>query len=289
MYFDEEIVLDLRLNTLDKYVDYFVIVESSFTHRGDKRHLKFDHKKFDKFKDKIIYLTFDKEPHGIELVNENDNEAEKSRKYILNAAKRENGQRDHIRNGLQKASPEDLILISDVDEIPNLEELKLKNLKEKILMFQQDMFYYKFDLKLPDIVWSGTKGCRKKDLISPQWLRNVKDKKYSLFRLDIIFSKIKYNSIKFIKNGGWHFSNIKSPKEIEHKLKSYLHHREFDEEPLSLDQIDSIIKNKQAIYDLKVDKTVNKVGSGSKLVNYNFDKLPFYLKENKENYKEWLD
>ena len=289
MYFDEEIVLDLRLNTLDKYVDYFVIVESSFTHRGDKRNLKFDHKKFDKFKDKIIYLTFDKEPHGIEVVNENDNEAEKSRKYILNAAKRENGQRNHIRNGLRKASPEDLILISDVDEIPNLEELKLENLKEKILMFQQDMFYYKFDLKLPDIVWSGTKGCRKKDLISPQWLRNVKDKKYSLFRLDIIFSKIKYNSIKFIKNGGWHFSNIKSPKEIEHKLKSYLHHREFDEEPLSLDQIDSIIKNKQAIYDLKVDKTVNKVGSGSKLVNYNFDKLPFYLKENKENYKEWLD
>ena len=289
MYFDEEVVLDLRLNTLDRYVDYFVIVESTFTHRGDKRNLKFDHKKFEKFKDKIIYLTFDKEPHGIEVVNENDNEAEKSRKYILNAAKRENGQRDYIINGLQNASSEDLILISDVDEIPNLEEINLDNLKEKILMFQQDMFYYKFDLKLPNMVWSGTKGCRKKDLLSPQWLRNIKDKKYSLFRLDIIFSKIKYNNIKFIKNGGWHFSNIKSPKEIEHKLKSYLHHREFDEEPLSLDQIDNIIKNKQAIYDLKVDKTVNKVGSGSKLVNYSFEKLPVYLKENKENYKEWLD
>ena len=289
MYFDEEVVLDLRLNTLDRYVDYFVIVESTFTHRGDRRNLKFDHKKFEKFKDKIIYLTFDKEPDGIEAVYENDNEGEKSRKYILNAAKRENGQRDYIINGLQKASSEDLILISDVDEIPNLEEINLDNLKEKILMFQQDMFYYKFDLKLPNMVWSGTKGCRKKDLLSPQWLRNIKDKKYSLFRLDIIFSKIKYNNIKFIKNGGWHFSNIKSPKEIEHKLKSYLHHREFDQEPLSLDQIDSIIRNKQAIYDLKVDKTVNKVGSGSKLVNYSFEKLPVYLKENKENYKEWLD
>ena len=289
MYFDEEVVLDLRLNTLDRYVDYFVIVESTFTHRGDRRNLKFDHKKFEKFKDKIIYLTFDKEPDGIEAVYENDNEGEKSRKYILNAAKRENGQRDYIVNGLQKASSEDLILISDVDEIPNLEEINLYNLKEKILMFQQDMFYYKFDLKLPNMVWSGTKGCRKKDLLSPQWLRNIKDKKYSLFRLDIIFSKIKYNNIKFIKNGGWHFSNIKSPKEIEHKLKSYLHHREFDEEPLSSDQIDGIIKNKQAIYDLKVDKTVNKVGTGSKLVNYSFDKLPIYLKENKENYKEWLD
>ena len=289
MYFDEEVVLDLRLNTLDRYVDYFVIVESTFTHRGDRRNLKFDHKKFEKFKDKIIYLTFDKEPDGIEAVYENDNEGEKSRKYILNAAKRENGQRDYIVNGLQNASSEDLILISDVDEIPNLEVINLDNLKEKILMFQQDMFYYKFDLKLPNMVWSGTKGCRKKDLLSPQWLRNIKDKKYSLFRLDIIFSKIKYNSIKFIKKGGWHFSNIKSPEEIEHKLKSYLHHREFDEEPLSLDQIDSIIKNKQAIYDLKVDKTVNKVGSGSKLVNYSFEKLPVYLKENKENYKEWLD
>ena len=289
MYFDEEIVLDLRLNTLDRYVDYFVIVESTFTHRGDRRKLKFDHKKFEKFKDKIIYLNFDKEPDGIEAVYENDNEGEKSRKYILNAAKRENGQRDYIINGLQKASSEDLILISDVDEIPNLEEINLDDLKEKILMFQQDMFYYKFDLKLPNMVWSGTKGCRKKDLLSPQWLRNIKDKKYSLFRLDIIFSKIKYNNIKFIKNGGWHFSNIKSPKEIEHKLKSYLHHREFDEEPLSIDQIDGIIKNKQAIYDLKVDKTVNKVGTGSKLVNYSFDKLPIYLKENKENYIEWLE
>ena len=289
MYFDEEVVLDLRLNTLDRYVDYFVIVESTFTHRGDRRNLKFNHKKFEKFKDKIIYLTFDKDPDGIEIVYENDNEGEKSRKYILNAAKRENGQRDYIINGLQNANPEDLILISDVDEIPNLEEINFDNLKEKILMFQQDMFYYKFDLKLPNIVWSGTKGCRKKDFLSPQWLRNIKDKKYSLFRLDIIFSKIKYNSIKFIKNGGWHFSNIKSPKEIEHKLKSYLHHREFDEEPLSVDQIDNIIKNKQAIYDLKVDKTVNKVGSGSQLISYSFDKLPVYLKENKENYKKWLD
>ena len=289
MYFDEEVVLDLRLNTLDRYVDYFVIVESTFTHRGDKRNLKFNHKKFEKFKDKIIYLTFDKEPDGIEAIYENDSEGEKSRKYILNAAKRENGQRDHIADGLFKASPKDLILISDVDEIPNLEEIKLENLKEKILMFQQDMFYYKFDLKLPDMIWSGTKACRKKDLLNPQWLRNIKDKKYSLFRLDIIFSKIKYNSIKFIQDGGWHFSNIKSPEEIEHKLKSYLHHREFDEQPLTTNQIDEIIKNKQAIYDLKLDKRVNKIGTGSKLVNYDFDKLPVYLRENKENYKKWLD
>jgi len=61
MYFDEEIVLDVRLNTLNDFVDYFVIVESKFTHRGEKRDLKFNHEKFKKFKDKIIYLIYDKE------------------------------------------------------------------------------------------------------------------------------------------------------------------------------------------------------------------------------------
>ena len=183
MYFDEEVVLDLRLNTLDKYIDYFVIVESTFTHKGEKRGLKFNQKKFEKFKDKIIYLIFDKEPDGIEKIYETDNEGTKTNKYILNAAKRENGQRNYILNGLHKAEAKDLILISDVDEIPNLENIDIKNIKEKIIMFQQDMFYYKFNLKFPNIEWIGTKGCKKKYFKNPQWLRNIKDRKYSFYRL----------------------------------------------------------------------------------------------------------
>ena len=289
MYFDEEVVLDVRLNSLDKYVDYFVIVESNFTHKGDRRDLKFNHNKFDKFKNKIIYLVYNKRPKGIETVNKNDSEDEKSRKYILNAALRENEQRNFIQDGLNKAEDNDIILISDVDEIPNLSEVSLNNINEKIIMFQQDMFYYKFDLKVPDIVWTGTKSCRKKDLLSPQWLRNVKDRKYSPFRIDILFSKKKYSSIKFIGNGGWHFSNIKTAEEIEHKLKSYLHHREFDVQPLTVKEIKNIIENKQAIYDLKVDKKVKKIGNGSKLVKFEFDKLPIYIQQNKHNLMKWLD
>ena len=289
MYFDEEVVLDVRLNSLDKYVDYFVIVESNFTHKGDGRDLKFNHNKFDKFKNKIIYLVYDKQPKGIETVNKNDSENEKSRKYILNAALRENEQRNFIQDGLNKAEDNDIILISDVDEIPNLSEVNLNNINEKIIMFQQDMFYYKFDLKVPDIVWTGTKSCRKKDLLSPQWLRNVKDRKYSPFRIDILFSKKKYSSIKFIGNGGWHFSNIKTAEEIEHKLKSYLHHREFDVQSLTVEEIKNIIENKQAIYDLKVDKKVKKIGNGSKLVKFEFDKLPIYIQQNKHNLMKWLD
>ena len=150
------------------------------------------------------------------------------------------------------------------------------------------MFYYKLNLKLPDLIWSGTKACKKKYLKSPQWLRNIKDKKYPIYRIDTFFSKKKYINIKFISDGGWHFSNIKTPSEIEHKLRSYLHHREFDINPLSVNDIENIIKNKQAIYDLKVDKNVNKIGNGSKLEDYPLAKLPQYLKNNIEKYKNWL-
>jgi len=289
MYFDEEVVLDVRLNTLNEFVDYFVIVESRFTHKGDARELRFNHKRFEKFKNKIIYLIYDKEPKEIEIVKNEDTEFEKATKYILNALYRENGQRNYIENALINAKQSDFVLISDVDEIPNLSQINFNEIKEKIVLFKQDMFYYKFNLYLPHLIWTGTKGCRKKDLVNPQWLRNIKDRKYSFFRIDTFFSKMKYISIKIISNGGWHFSNIKTPKEIEHKLRSYLHHREFDEQPLSVEEIDKIIKNKQAIYDLKVDKTVNKIGNGSKLEKFELSKLPDYIKINQKNLKEWID
>ena len=289
MYFDEEIVVDVRLNTLNEFVDYFVIVESKFTHKGDLRNLKFNHKKFEKFKDKIIYLIYDEVPKEIEKILKEDSEGEKSRKYIFNAGYRENGQRNYIQNGLSNADKDDLILISDVDEIPNLSGLNFNNIKEKIVLFKQDMFYYKFNLRLPNLIWTGTKACKKKILLSPQWLRNIKDRKYSFFRVDTFFSKTKYMNIEIKNDGGWHFSNIKTAKEIEHKLRSYLHHREFDEQPLSVSEIDKIIKNKQAIYDLKVDKTVNKIGNGNILEKFEINKLPNYIQTNQNSFKEWID
>ena len=289
MYFDEHVILDLRLNILNPFIDYFVIVESTFNHKGEKRKLKFDINKYKKFENKIIYLIFDEEPSGIEKVFDTDNEGEVSRKLILNAASRENGQRNFISKGLERANEKDLILISDVDEIPNLEKINWNTLKDQIVLFKQDMFYYKLNLRLPDLIWSGSKACRKKYLKSPQWLRNVKDKKYSFFRLDTLFSEKKYINIKFINNGGWHFSNIKTAAEIEYKLKSYLHHREFDLNPISESEIEDIIKNKQAIYDLKVDKKINKIGSGNKLVEHPLNKLPSYILENIDKYKDWIN
>ena len=289
MYFDEELVLDLRLNYLNPYVDYFVIVESSFTHRGEKRNLKFDISHFSKFKDKIIYKVYDKTPDKIREIFEKDDETEKNSKYIWNAIFRENSQRNYISKGIEFADQEDLILISDVDEIPNLSQINLKNINEKIILFKQDMFYYKFNLKLPGIDWVGTKGCKKKHLINPQWLRNIKDRKYAFYRLDALFSDKKYIDVKIVDNGGWHFTNIKKAEEIKYKLRSYLHHREFDLEPLNSNEIENIINNKLAIYDLTADKRINKIGKGNKLEKYDIENLPDIIKLNQKKYKEWLD
>ena len=254
-----------------------------------KENLLFDQAKFEKFKDKIIYIVYDQIPNKVETINQEDPKKTRDYKYIMNAVYRENSQRNFKVQGLKNALENDLILISDVDEIPKLDDLKLNEIGNEILIFKQDMFYYKFNLNIPNFKWSGTKGVKMKKLLSPQWLRNVKDRKYPFYRIDTIFSEKKYTNIKIISDGGWHFSNLKSPEMIEHKLRSYLHHKEFDEASLTIEQIDELIKKKQAIYDLRVDKRVNKVGNGVVLDNFEIEKLPSYLQKNIQKYKNWID
>ena len=290
MYFDEDLVLDLRFNYLSKFVDNFVIVESKFNHKGKKRKLEFDLNRFVKFKDKITYIILDKNPEGIEKIKDNDSEIEKNNKFINNSNKRERFQRNQILNGLVNAEGNDWVIISDVDEIPNLENINFEKLKSKLVFFRQEMMYYKFNLKYNDFIWIGSRACEKKNLISPQWLRNIKVRNYPWWRLDTYFSQLKYLNIEFVENGGWHFSYIKSAESIEKKLKSYLHHREYDLNPLGIDKINEMIKNKKAIYNLKHDqKSWNKFGSGEKLTKVNLENLPEYINLNKEKFKNWLE
>ena len=195
MYFDEDVVLDVRLNFLDNYVDKFIIIESEYNHKGEKRIPLFNINKFLKFKNKIEYILIQDVPNGIELIDKNDNKDEMYRKSIFNAWKRENYQRNQIKKGLVNASREDWIIISDLDEIPNLEKINIKKIKEDLIFFKQDMMYYKFNLKLKDYTWVGSKACKMKNLQSPQWIRDVKDKKYGWWRVDVYFSKKKYSNI----------------------------------------------------------------------------------------------
>ncbi len=290
MFYDEDVVLDIRLNSLRNFVDYFVIVESKFYHNGKKRDLKFDINRYSEFKNKIIYIVQDEELQNLEKINENDDEGMISSKLISNAHKRENFQRNLIINGLNKANEDDLIIISDVDEIPNLKDLNIAIVKNKIVIFEQNIFYYKLNRYLEGFVWYGSKACKKKNLKSPQWLRNIKNKKFNFWRLDTFFSEKKYINKIYIKDGGWHFSNLKKPIDIEVKLKSYLHHRDFEVENIDLKEISRLMKNNETIYDMFADKKEKKfTKKKKKLALYPKKNLPSYILENENKFKDWLD
>ena len=289
MFFDEEMLLELRLNTLDKFVDKFVIVESAYTHSGKEKKLIFDINKYPKFKEKIDYIIVRDLPHGIEQIDKDDSNLEITNKEIMNALRRENFQRNTIKQGLINANDNDWIIISDLDEIPDLSNINFNSINKKIIFFKQKVFYYKLNLELKTLRWIGSKACKKKYLKSPQGLRNVKDKIYPKWRLDIIFSEKRYNSVFFLENGGWHFSFVKKPEDIEKKLKSYLHHREYDLDPLGIENIKNLIKSKAVIYDHRVVQTQYKFGGGQKLEKIDIKFLPEYIFSQKEKYLEWLE
>ena len=270
-YWDEDLLVDLRLNILDKDVDYFVIVEGNKTWQNNSKNLQFDIEKFKKFKDKIIYIPVEDMPDG-------DNP------WI-----RENFQRNCITRGLKNSGEDDLIIISDADEIPNLNNIKNYIKDKRYAVFKQKAFYYKLNMKnvtLPD--WYGSRICKKRYLKSPQWLRNVKNKKYPIYRLDILFSDKKYNNVHIVHNGGWHFTNVMSEEKIIYKLKSYLHHADFPENLLNKETFQELIKQKKIMYDHSVDKSGDRFSNRKELSIFENNLLPEYLQKNLKKFKEWL-
>ena len=289
MYFDEDLLLDLRLNVLDQYVKKFVITEATYTHNGTKKKLKFDINNFKKFKDKIIYIVVDKPPPNLLHINKNDSEEEKGKKLILNGMSRDYFQRENLNFGIKEAQENDLIIISDLDEIPTLSFINLSRLKNKITIFEQKMYYYKFNLSYEEFKWLGSKAIIKKNIISPQWLRNIKGKNYSWWRLDTIFSKKKYTNLYFVKDGGWHFTCLRSPEELEKKLLNFAHHYEFEESGLKIKDIKKLIAEKRVIYDHIADKRSFKWSGKSILKKEQLSTLPEYIGSNLIKYKDWLD
>tara|TARA_B100000427_G_scaffold325758_1_gene333187 strand:+ start:357 stop:1229 length:873 start_codon:yes stop_codon:yes gene_type:complete len=289
MYFDEEMLLDLRFNILNDYVDKFVITEATYAHNGDKKKLNFNISKFPNFKDKIEYIVVNEPPPTLLKINSDDSEGARAEKLILNGMKRDYFQREKLQKGFENADPEDLILISDLDEIPNLENIEIKKIDNKIICFKQNMFYYKFNLLYESIPWFGTRACKKKNLISPQWLRDTKHKIYPWWRIDIIFSKHKYHDIYHVKDGGWHFTNIKSPKDLFNKLSKFAHHYEFEASGLSIKDVEKMIEEKKVVYDHSIDQRGYKWAGNTKLKSLALSKMPTYLEKNYLKYGEWLD
>ena len=286
LYYDEDLILETRLNILEKHVHKFVICESTFTHSGKEKKLNFNINKFSNFKNKIIYLVNDTEPNNI-IYDQNNKEAPEQMRP--NAMKRIANQREFLLNGLQEANNNDLILYSDNDEIPNPESLNENLLKQKISIFEQKLFYYKFNLLYENLLWYGTRACRKKDLPGFETLRLIKPKKYPFYRVDTIFKRNKYTRIQIVNNGGWHFTRVISPEEIHKKELIAEHHDEYRLSKKDPKKIADLIKRRVIDHNHFVDSTQNKYGKEFKLKQLPIDQLPNYISQNIEKYRTFLD
>ncbi len=289
MFSDETMLLKIRLNILHKFVDKFIISEARYLHNGKEKKLNFNIKNFSEFKDKIEYIIVE-EPPKLLKINKEDTKKNVEEKKILNSMRLENHQRQMLVKGLKDLNSEDIILISDIDEIPNLENNDINKINNEIIIFKQKMFYYKFNLYYENFEWFGSKAIKKKNFISPQWLRNIKSKNYPIWRVDIFFSRTKYNNIKFIDDGGWHFTCIKRPEEVHKKLLTFAHHQDYENSEITLDTLKERMVNKQALYDHSLDKkNNNKWITDKKLKIIGLEYLPSYLKNNKKSFEEWFE
>jgi beta-1,4-mannosyl-glycoprotein beta-1,4-N-acetylglucosaminyltransferase len=258
-YFNEDHILDLRFNILDHKVDYFIVSESTKTHQGDPKKLFFDINNFKKFKHKIKYVVADYE-------KEVNFESHAGGESVI-----EQHQRNYLSQGLIDAHDNDLIILSDSDEIPDLSKLNQIKTTTKFTAFSQMMFMYKLNLQnLNENNWIGSKVALKKNFPKPHTLRKLKFKKYPFWRID----KPKTQII----NGGWHFSFLQKPSDIAKKIKSFSH-GEFNQVRFTEEkEIEKKISSGEDIFN-----------RGFKLRKINIgEEYPEYIRNNKKLLKDWI-
>lgn len=182
-FFNELDLLEIRLNSLAPYVDRFVLSECPVTHTGKPKHLYFEENK-DRFRDfNITHLIVS----GYQI----GRSPWKIEKY----------QREYLMNGVMDVDPECIILLSDVDEIPDLEANK-----NGTGTFTQKLYYYYLNTYTGNSS-SGTVAIRKKDITTLNYIKTR--------RID---------SANRIYDGGWHFSTLAPVGNIIDKIESFAHH-----------------------------------------------------------------
>ena len=258
-YFNEDHVLDLRFNILNKKVDYFIISESTKTHQGAEKKLNFNINNFKKFKHKIKYIVADYE-EKISFEN-----------HTMGESLVEQHQRNSLANGLVEADDGDLIILSDSDEIPDLTKLNQIKRNSKFIAFSQMMFMYKLNLQnLNESNWIGSKITLKKNMPSPQKLRDLKFKEYPFWRFDKI-------GLQIIQ-GGWHFSFLQKPSDIAKKIKSFSHGEFNKNETIDEKKIEEKIASNKDIFnrDFRLKKIdINEI-------------YPEFIKKNKDSLSQWI-
>ena len=287
-FYSEHLMMDVRFNVLNEYVHKFIVCESTISHSGKPKKLNFDINNYPKFKDKIIYIVIEKEPKGI---------IGDGKQNLIPTEKRQNSLKrielsyDRMMEALNIAQENDLIILSDNDEIPNLNSSQFKNSNKDIFIFKQLFFYYKFNLLYDLVPWYGSKAVKKNKLISMSWLKNLKNKQYPFWRIDTLFSNNKYINLDIIKDGGWHFTNLMNAEKLYQKLTNFGHHDEFELSGLTVNDLKKKIKEKKVFFNHFMDKEKYKERweYDYKLKKINNNLLPEYLVSNLKKFNEWFD
>jgi beta-1,4-mannosyl-glycoprotein beta-1,4-N-acetylglucosaminyltransferase len=277
LFFNELELLEMRMNILNDVVDYFVVVESTITFSSKPKQLLFDKNRhlFDKFNDKIIHVIIDDSPNSFLSINYIDNpktDSEILKNKILKHVDEspnwprhesqwgiETYQRESIIKGLVNCNDDDIVIISDVDEIPNPIEIeKIKNIGDEVFNFNQNMYFYYVNM-LKEKNWSGPKACSwgKLKTISLNSLRQNK------------------HTTKVIPNGGWHFSFMGGESKVIEKIEAYAH-QEFNKPYYKENVRNNIMSNNDPFFR-----------GGLMRVNID-DSYPKYLLENLEKYSHMI-
>ena len=258
-FFDNNFMFDFRYNVMKNYVDKFVICESLYDHRNNKKGVNFDPDK--------KYIN---DPQILHIV------VEKPFPKNTNAWQNQAIQRDYIIKKLNFAEDNDFIFFSDPDEILNPEVLKNFDLKKKYGIFLQRFFNYKFNIFNPyESPWEGTKVCKKKNLKSIDFMREKVRKKnlrYKFYRFD------KEKNIQIFENAGWHFNNVMSPEKISKKLKTFAHNEFSSEEFSSVDTIRNKINAKVDLFNRNEKYEVVRID----------ESFPKYLLDNLLKFKDYI-
>ena len=258
-FFDNNFIFDFRYNVMKNYVDKFVICESLYDHRNNKKGVNFDPDK--------KYIN---DPQILHIV------VEKPFPKNTNAWQNQAIQRDYIIKKLNFAEDNDFIFFSDPDEILNPEVLKNFDLKKKYGIFLQRFFNYKFNIFNPyESPWEGTKVCKKKNLKSIDFMREKVRKKnlrYKFYRFD------KEKNIQIFENAGWHFNNVMSPEKISKKLKTFAHNEFSSEEFSSVETIRNKINAKVDLFNRNEKYEVVRID----------ESFPKYLLDNLLKFKDYI-
>ena len=258
-FFDENLLTKLRFNILDDCVEKFIVCESKYDHKGKYKGLNFNINNYQKFKEKIIHLVIDKQFPD-----------------ISSPWKTQIFQREFIMNALKEVAPEDYIMYSDSDEIPNPEILKNLKLKKKYGIFLQKMFCYKLNIyNSYETPWQGTRICLKRNLNSFDFLR------YKIIRknLDYPFWRIdKEKNIQLIENGGWHFNCLMNAEQISTKLKTFAHEEFNKDEFTKINFINEKINKMKDLFNRGHQYSVVKLDSS----------YPQYILDNKSQFIDWI-